>query len=735
MHKRLYLTLLFSIILSSINLCADEILQNGLPLKIEGEKVDYLIKDGLVVAIDKAAVEYKDIKIFADRIEMNVDKEDIKATGNVSYVKGKNTILAKYLFYNLKNEKGYITNISEGYFPPWHWKGEKIEILSEDEFILSRGSFTTCSEDPPHYHLSCSSATLDMDDKATAKNVLFYVGGIPIFYFPYYYTYMKHVPYGLVNWMGSSEEKGFMDLAHYNWYINDDLRGRVYLDYEKNLGWGEGFDVDLKTENGENYIYGYYMHENENFYDQDNINRFGGTDEGNEKYTRWKGVFKHRQEWANDWTSMMKIERFSDENFNKDFYFEERNKGFSIFSLTRNPENYLAFEQIKPNYNAVIYANSALNDFENIIERKPSVSFSTREQKIEGLPLFYKIDTNYSNLDYAFSEDEKIKTDSEFQRWDLSGKISSPNKISNWLVSEPYLTLEGTQYSKSLEGDEVFRTTESVGWNFRTKLVKDYGDVQHIFQPQIGYYYRPEPSIPRDHSIELDPIDRINSQNGFFVEFVNRLKVPQRGAEEYLPPEELNNSYDKNTEAQKDMLASTIRPYEKVYREPFNLRVFSNYSMKEHQWDNVFVENTFIPITGLSLVSDATYTPQTKQVRIINSTLGISKWEKVGGSLGASYYRDEDLYQGNGSIWFNLPYNMLIQLATTYDINNEFVRSNGVYIRKNLHCWTTELQFNRYRNTRDEQFTSEVFLTFSINDLSGFKLPFSRTITPVADEK
>ena len=730
---------LFFAILFSLTLHAEETVYNDLPLKIEGEKVDYLLKDGLVIAIDKASVEYKDIKIFADRLEINTNTEDIKAINNVHYIKDENSIEAKHLLYNLKSQKGYFTDVIKGHFPPWYWKGKRIEILSENEFILIRGSFTTCNHEPPHYRLSCTSATLDMEDKATAKNVLFFIDGIPIFYFPFYYTYMKNPPYGLVNWVGHSDEKGWMDLAHYNWYVNDDFRGRIYLDYIEKLGWGQGFDFDIETPGGEYYIYGYYMNEDDDFYDGASIKRFGGTADSNEKYKRWKGVFKHRQEWQNDWTSIMRIERFSDENFNKDFYFEERNKGFSTFALTRDPENYLALERIKPNYNSIIYANNALNDFQYLIERKPSISFSTREQKIEGSPFFYKLDADYSHLNEVFPEDEDIDEDTELDRIDLLGKISSPHKITNWVTSEPYLTFRGTGYSKNEDDEQVFRTTESIGWNFRSKLAKNYGNVQHIFQPQIGYYYRPDPSITRDELIRLDPIDRITSQNGFFVELVNRLKVPlYEEAKEYLPSaEKFDDFYVKENEAQEDILSSTVIPYEKSYREALNFRVFSNYSMEDSEWENVFLENTFRPIPGLSLVSDATYTPDTNQFQIVNSTLGLSKWEKVGGSVGLTYYRgeEEDLYQGSGRIWFDLSPNMELQLSTTYDIENGFHRSNGVYLKKYLHCWTSEFQINSYRRAKDQDYTFEIFLTFSISDLSGLGLPLSRTITPNADEE
>ncbi len=748
MHIRFTMVFLFFTLILSPNLNADEVIQNGLPsrldssslarqVKIEGERVEYLIKDDFIIAIDNAFIEYKNIKIFADRLEINIDAEEVKAINNVYYVKGQNTVHANEMFYDLKENRGYFAGDITGYFPPWHWTGKRIDVLSENEFTLSRGSFTTCDRKYPHYHLSCSSATLNLEDKATAKNMLFFLYGVPIFYFPYYHVYIKNPPYGLVNWVGYSEEKGWMDLAHYNWYVNDNLRGRIYLDYLENLGWGQGFDIDLENEGGKNYIYAYYMDEDDDFYERDSIKRYGGTVEGNDKYKRWKGVFKHRQEWQNDLTSIMKIERFSDENFNKDFFFEEMNKGEEKFALSRAPENYFALEQIKPDYNSVFYLNAALNDFEYLVQRQPSIFFATREQRIENSPLHYKIEADYSHFKEAFPEEEDIDADTELDRFDLFGKLSSPHRISNWLTSEPYLTFRGTGYSENAEEKAVFRTTESVGWNLRSKLARKYGDVQHIFQPQIGYYYRPDPSIPRNELIRLDPIDRITSQNGFFVEIINRLKIPKyEQTEEYFPPEDMDEIYLREAQPiispsiRSDSPADLIKTDKTTYTEPFNLRIFSNYSIEEEQWDHVFIENTLNPISGISLVSDATYTPQKDRFEIVNSSLGISKWEKAGGSLGLSYYRTEDLYRANGTIWFDFLFNTQLQFSTTYDIENEFIRSGGVYIKKPLHCWTAELQMNNYKRTKDEEYTFEIFLTLSITDLSGFKLPLSTSITP-----
>lgn len=741
MHKLSSAAIIYIILLNILsfaipslpNLYSQENSSGTLPLNIEGEKVKYLIDKGFVIAIEKASIFYREIKIFADTIKINVNKEEVEAIDNVFYLKGENVVKANYLFYNLKEKKGYMRDILQGYFPPWYWEGERIDILSEDEFVLLHGSFTTCDQDNPHYRFSSSRATLHIGEKATMRNFVFRLREFPILYLPYYYTYLKYTPYGLVNWVGHSSEKGWMDIAHYNWYVNQNFRGRIYLDYLQNLGWGGGFDVDLKTNRGENYLYGYYMEEDEDFYEDEDVKRFGGT--GEDEFKRWKGVFKHRQQWHGNVTSILKLERFSDKNFNKDFYSEERKKGWDTFPLSRDAESFFSLEKVRPNDNWILLSRYALNDFEHLIERKPSISFLSRENKVSRLPIYYKVEANYSSLEEVFPEEEGIEEDTELQRIDVFGKISSPHKVKGWFVSEPYLNLKVTGYSKNINDDEVLRYTERIGWNLRSKLVKSYGRTEHIFQPQIEYYYRPEPNIHRDELIKLDLVDRIKSQNGVFVELTNRLKIPQREKIEKTPILKEYKRFDsKESQIQKDFLEEALRPYEKAFRESFNLRIFGDYSLEENEWGNIFLENTIIPKPGVSLISDAIYAPDKRQIEIINSNLGISRWKRWNSSVGISYYRDRDLYRWRGRLWFDFSPACEIEFSATYDIPDSFLRSGGVYIKKNLHCWMAELQLSSFKRRKDEEHQFEIFLTFRIREVPGFEIPLRGEIKPGGEE-
>ena len=677
-------------------LCAFAQEEEDLPLEIEGEDVEYLLEEGLVIAIREAAVTCKDIKILADKIKIYVNKNEVEAISNVRYDDGKNTIRGERLFYNTKTESGYFENISRAFFEPWYWKGKRVDIISPRQFVLIAGEFTTCSHIPPHYHFSSARTEVHLDENLRARHIFMRIGKMPVLYFPYYSAPLEHPPYGLVNWIGHSSEKGWMDLMYYNWYVHPDFRGRTYLDYIEKLGWGEGFDLDYNTKKGRNYLYAYYMDEDENFYEQDDISRVGG-----ESSKRWKGIFKHRQAWKNDFYTTMKVERYSDENFNKDFFSEETKKGWDSFPLSRDEENYISLERIKPTYNWTALDSLALNDFEHKIERKPQISFSTRERRWTGTPFHYKWETHFAELEEVFPESEDREDDISSQRIYLAEELSSPQRVTSWLVSEPYLNLEETWYSDNINNDEAFRSSYKYGWNLRSKLYHDYSNSRHIFQPQIGYYRRPEVSLDQKDLFHFDYLDRLASQEGFYVEFINRLKSKEE-VQEPLDPADEEGGFS--------------------YRESLDSRIWSNYSLEEDEWEYIFLENNFSPLEGIILTIDGVYNPRADNGEILTTNLSVNRSSRWNCYVGSQYYREEDVYNTTGGVGVNLGAFGNVRLDATYDIEDSFWKDRRITLNKNLHCWIAQLQVRSSRRSEEVDSEFEVFLLFTIKGL-GWRTP------------
>ena len=66
-----------------------------------------------------------------------------------------------------------------------------MERVSTNEYLLRGATFTTCTRDGKHYHVTAKEARLLDEKYLKAKGVVFYLGKVPVFYFPYWRHTLK----------------------------------------------------------------------------------------------------------------------------------------------------------------------------------------------------------------------------------------------------------------------------------------------------------------------------------------------------------------------------------------------------------------------------------------------------------------------------------------------------------------------------------------------------------------
>ena len=67
-----------------------------------------------------------------------------------------------------------------GQDPDVYFYGEVIEKLGPRRYRLTRGAFTTCVQPTPRWQMTTSSATINLDDYAFARNTVLKVKGVPV---------------------------------------------------------------------------------------------------------------------------------------------------------------------------------------------------------------------------------------------------------------------------------------------------------------------------------------------------------------------------------------------------------------------------------------------------------------------------------------------------------------------------------------------------------------------------
>lgn len=137
--------------------------------------VDFVAQDSLVFEAGnmaflygKSVVNYQDIQLDADQIELDLNNSTVFAigrtdsvgevTGSPIYKDASGEYESETMRYNFKSKRGYITNViteqGEGYLT-----GGKTKKTEDDVLYMENGRYTTCdNHEHPHFYLQLTQA-------------------------------------------------------------------------------------------------------------------------------------------------------------------------------------------------------------------------------------------------------------------------------------------------------------------------------------------------------------------------------------------------------------------------------------------------------------------------------------------------------------------------------------------------------------------------------------------------
>jgi hypothetical protein len=136
--------------------------------------------------------------------------------------------------------------------------------VGEDRRLEYRGAnFTSCSAKPPHYHFRASSMSVVPRKSLVARNVLFYLGGVPVFYTPVLYKSLRKQ-----NFLRWKSQPGY-DRRNGPFLKNTlltehsaSLYSKLYFDYYSAQGLGGGGELlRRESEDARGALFGYGIRE------------------------------------------------------------------------------------------------------------------------------------------------------------------------------------------------------------------------------------------------------------------------------------------------------------------------------------------------------------------------------------------------------------------------------------------------------------------------------------------
>lgn len=227
-----------------ISVTASVAYAESIPLRLRGEVIT--ISNEKITASGNIEVEYKDIKIKANHLDVDPKTWIVIATGDVVVTQEKNTLKGNRLtlflkqdIYRLDDVNGEITDRSiRGFI---YVKGNVIQRDSVGNISGKDLSFTTCDLAEPHYHIKAEELFIYPQERLFAKNVSFYIGDTRIVTLPYYNLLFDHPErQPIIPEIGNSSDKGYYIKTFLSHYQSRDLYGYATLEIAERTGLALG---------------------------------------------------------------------------------------------------------------------------------------------------------------------------------------------------------------------------------------------------------------------------------------------------------------------------------------------------------------------------------------------------------------------------------------------------------------------------------------------------------------
>ena len=408
---------------------------DGAPIEITAAG-ETRYENGLATARDNVAIHVGDTDIYADYAQYDSHTHEVIAEGNVRIYRDISLYLAERAVYNtetkqIRGEKGRTS--SEPYF----LTGENIKEISENGYLIRNGTFTTEDATTSDFHLRARTIRIYQNDRAIFRDVTFFVGDVPIFWWPYLYQSLNDSfsftasPAFLSSWGPSL-------LTQVMFPITDHAQARLRLDYRGRRGEALGFESEIHygpDDKSVAKLKTYYLQ------DQNPLVNRTGLPRGAVPTGRYRVGFEDRTNFTDDIYGIVDVTKLSDPYVMQDFYQNE-------FRLNPVPDNVVAVTKSDPFYTISATARFQANEFFETTERLPEIAFDIKRHALFGSPIFYEGETSFANLRLAFPDGSGFEN-YRAVRLDTFHQLTYPNTYFGWLSVVPRVGFRATYYDRS----------------------------------------------------------------------------------------------------------------------------------------------------------------------------------------------------------------------------------------------------------------------------------------------
>ncbi|MGQ9632541.1 MAG: OstA-like protein [bacterium] len=227
-----------------------------IPVLDNADRVVVYNEAGNRVAILEGNVKFsskaQNVVLSADSAEYNIDTNVAAAYGNVILKSGEQEIRSDYIIYNFNTNQGIAGRgfgVLKSGGATLYTKGERAENIADQQFYIANGTITTCDSILPHYYIWGSDILVTekvewLDEQWLAKNMILYVGGVPLLYAPYFRRTLAEEKEKFDIEPGYNSADGFTFQTTWNHRWNDNALHRSRGKFIQKKGWEGDLELD-----------------------------------------------------------------------------------------------------------------------------------------------------------------------------------------------------------------------------------------------------------------------------------------------------------------------------------------------------------------------------------------------------------------------------------------------------------------------------------------------------------
>lgn len=198
------------------------------------------------VKLEELSASGKQQKLIRARsLTVDMDRRMVVPPSDFVMDDDTGTVYGKSGFMDYGSESG---RVNEGRFAHKNFvfRGKVVEF-GRSGYTYKKASITSCDDEPPHYRLRASRIYLVPGRYFLAYNTFFFVGRVPVFYFPVVYRPIGGgTPFVSIFRPGYDQRNGLFIKSTYVYRVNRETRAKVFLDYFEKRGFGTGGELDFR---------------------------------------------------------------------------------------------------------------------------------------------------------------------------------------------------------------------------------------------------------------------------------------------------------------------------------------------------------------------------------------------------------------------------------------------------------------------------------------------------------